>query len=83
MAWGPGQPLVVEEILVDPPQKMEVRIKIHFTSVCHTDLGAWQGKVLIDHPFITHSIYIKARTSKFHIYTIELSLILDFDLYAE
>ncbi|CAH1415339.1 unnamed protein product [Lactuca virosa] len=44
VAWGPGQPLVVEEILVDPPQKMEVRIKIHFTSVCHTDLGAWQGK---------------------------------------
>ncbi|KVH95215.1 Alcohol dehydrogenase GroES-like protein [Cynara cardunculus var. scolymus] len=23
---------------------MEVRIKILFTSICHTDLGAWQGK---------------------------------------
>lgn len=39
MAWGPGQPLAVEEILVDPPHKMEVLIKIHFTSVCHTGLG--------------------------------------------
>nr|XP_043606639.1 alcohol dehydrogenase-like 3 [Erigeron canadensis] len=44
VAWGPGQPLVVEEIIVDPPQKMEVRIKIHFTSICQTDLGAWLGK---------------------------------------
>jgi NADPH:quinone reductase-like Zn-dependent oxidoreductase len=47
VAWGPAQPLVVEEILVDPPQKMEVRIKIHFTSICQTDLGVWLGKVLI------------------------------------
>ncbi|KAJ9549734.1 hypothetical protein OSB04_022277 [Centaurea solstitialis] len=44
VAWGPGQPLAIEEIQVDIPQKMEVRIKIHFTSICHTDLGAWQGK---------------------------------------
>ncbi|KAK2981940.1 hypothetical protein RJ640_019160 [Escallonia rubra] len=44
VAWGPGQPLVMEEILVDPPQKMEVRIKILFTSICHTDLTAWKGE---------------------------------------
>lgn len=41
---GPGEPFVVEEIRVDPPQKMEVRIKILFTSICHTDLSAWQGE---------------------------------------
>ncbi|KAK3018843.1 hypothetical protein RJ639_003471 [Escallonia herrerae] len=44
VAWGPNQPLVMEEVLVDPPQKMEVRIKILFTSICHTDLTAWKGE---------------------------------------
>ncbi|KAL2516639.1 Alcohol dehydrogenase-like 3 [Abeliophyllum distichum] len=44
VAYSPGQPLVVEEILVDPPHKMEVRIKILFTSICHSDLSAWQGE---------------------------------------
>ncbi|GJU32346.1 alcohol dehydrogenase-like 4 protein [Tanacetum coccineum] len=44
VAWGPAQPLVMEEILVDPPQKMEVRIKILFTSICQSDLGVWLGK---------------------------------------
>ncbi|KAK1382250.1 GroES-like zinc-binding dehydrogenase family protein [Heracleum sosnowskyi] len=44
VAWGPGLPLVVEEICVEPPHKMEVRIKILFTSVCHTDISAWKGE---------------------------------------
>ncbi|XP_051149620.1 alcohol dehydrogenase-like 4 [Andrographis paniculata] len=44
VAYGPGQPLVVEDIRVDPPQKMEVRIRILFTSICHTDVSAWQGE---------------------------------------
>ncbi|KAG5539383.1 hypothetical protein RHGRI_019805 [Rhododendron griersonianum] len=44
VAWGPGQPLVIEDVCVDPPQKMEVRVKILFTSICHTDLSAWQGE---------------------------------------
>ncbi|KVH89968.1 Alcohol dehydrogenase GroES-like protein, partial [Cynara cardunculus var. scolymus] len=43
VAWGPGQPLTIQQIRVQPPQKMEVRIKILFTSVCHTDLSSWQG----------------------------------------
>ncbi|KAL2524860.1 Alcohol dehydrogenase-like 3 [Abeliophyllum distichum] len=43
VAYGPGESLVIEEIVVDPPQKMEVRIKILFTSICHTDISAWQG----------------------------------------
>lgn len=45
VAWGPGEPLVMEEVQVDPPQTMEVRIKILFTSICHTDLSAWLGEV--------------------------------------
>ncbi|XP_075488237.1 alcohol dehydrogenase-like 4 [Primulina tabacum] len=44
VAYGAGQPLVVEEILVDPPRRKEVRIRILFTSICHTDLDAWQGE---------------------------------------
>ncbi|XP_039122664.1 alcohol dehydrogenase-like 4 [Dioscorea cayenensis subsp. rotundata] len=43
VVWGPGEPFVIEEVQVDPPQKMEVRIKILFTSICHTDLSAWLG----------------------------------------
>ncbi|RVW91674.1 Alcohol dehydrogenase-like 3 [Vitis vinifera] len=41
---GPGQPFVIEEIQVDPPQKMEVRVKILYTSICHTDLSYWKGE---------------------------------------
>ncbi|XP_022929044.1 alcohol dehydrogenase-like 4 [Cucurbita moschata] len=44
VAWGPGEPLVIEQVRVDPPQKMEVRVKILFTSICHTDLSAWKGE---------------------------------------
>lgn len=46
VVWGPEQPFVMEDIQVAPPQKMEVRIKILFTSVCHTDLSAWKGEVI-------------------------------------
>ncbi|GMI95332.1 hypothetical protein like AT1G64710 [Hibiscus trionum] len=44
VAWGPGQPLVIQDVQVAPPQKMEVRVKILFTSICHTDLSAWKGE---------------------------------------
>lgn len=37
VAWGPSKPLSIETVTVDPPKKGEVRIKILFTSVCHTD----------------------------------------------
>ncbi|KAK9072094.1 hypothetical protein SSX86_008526 [Deinandra increscens subsp. villosa] len=44
VAWGPGQPFSMEQIRVQPPQKLEVRIKILFTTICHTDLCAWEGQ---------------------------------------
>lgn len=44
VAYSPSQPLIIEDVLVDPPQKLEVRIKILFTSICHTDLSAWKGE---------------------------------------
>ncbi|TYG73536.1 hypothetical protein ES288_D04G109400v1 [Gossypium darwinii] len=44
VAWEAGKPLSVEEIEVAPPQKNEVRVKIHFTSLCHTDVYFWEAK---------------------------------------
>lgn len=45
VAWEAGKPLVMEEVEVAPPQKHEVRIKILFTSLCHTDVYFWEAKV--------------------------------------
>ena len=47
MAWEAGKPLVIEEVEVAPPQAMEVRIKILYTSLCHTDVYFWEAKVTI------------------------------------
>ncbi|KAI8535706.1 hypothetical protein RHMOL_Rhmol10G0194500 [Rhododendron molle] len=44
VAWEAGKPLVIEEVEVAPPQAMEVRLKIHFTSLCHTDVYFWEAK---------------------------------------
>ncbi|KAK4741253.1 hypothetical protein SAY87_024841 [Trapa incisa] len=44
VARGPGLPLAIEEVQVDPPQGTEVRVRILFTSICHTDLSAWKGE---------------------------------------
>ncbi|KAL4565815.1 hypothetical protein LXL04_029921 [Taraxacum kok-saghyz] len=44
VAWEAGKPLVMEEVEVAPPQKMEVRIKILFTSLCHTDVYFWEAE---------------------------------------
>ncbi|MCV2423702.1 zinc-binding dehydrogenase, partial [Paucibacter sp. DJ4R-1] len=43
VCWGPGEALKVEEIQVDPPKSSEVRIKILYSSVCHTDLLLMAG----------------------------------------
>ncbi|CAN6480426.1 unnamed protein product [Victoria cruziana] len=42
--WGPNEPFVIEEIQVEPPQPLEVRIKVLYTSICHTDLSFWKGE---------------------------------------
>ncbi|KAJ8625500.1 hypothetical protein MRB53_034030 [Persea americana] len=44
VAWEAGKPLVIEEVEVAPPQVMEVRLKILFTSLCHTDVYFWEAK---------------------------------------
>lgn len=45
VAWEAGKPLVMEEVEVAPPQANEVRVKILFTSLCHTDVYFWEAKV--------------------------------------
>ncbi|GLJ33666.1 hypothetical protein SUGI_0676660 [Cryptomeria japonica] len=44
VAWKAGEPLKIEQIQVAPPQALEVRIKIAYTSLCRTDLTFWQSK---------------------------------------
>ncbi|KAM3238227.1 Alcohol dehydrogenase 1 [Capsicum annuum] len=44
VAWEAGKPLVIEEVDVAPPQQHEVRLKILYTSLCHTDVYFWEAK---------------------------------------
>ncbi|KAF9610688.1 hypothetical protein IFM89_023944 [Coptis chinensis] len=44
VAWEANKPLVIEDVQVAPPQAGEVRIKILFTALCHTDAYTWSGK---------------------------------------
>ena len=43
IAWEAKAPLSVEEVEVLPPQKGEVRIKMLYTGVCHTDAYTLSG----------------------------------------
>ena len=43
VAWGPGQPLVIEEVDVAPPKAGEVLVKMVATGVCHTDAFTLSG----------------------------------------
>ncbi|KAH7671040.1 Alcohol dehydrogenase protein [Dioscorea alata] len=47
VAWEAGKALVIEEVDVAPPQAMEVRLKILYTSVCRSDISFWEAKVQI------------------------------------
>ncbi|XP_074269551.1 alcohol dehydrogenase-like 6 [Silene latifolia] len=44
VAYGAGEELVMEEVEVSPPQPMEIRIKVVCTSLCRSDLTAWQSQ---------------------------------------
>uniref|UniRef100_I1KAJ5 Alcohol dehydrogenase n=1 Tax=Glycine max TaxID=3847 RepID=I1KAJ5_SOYBN len=44
VSWEAGKPLVIEEVEVAPPQAGEVRLKILYTSLCHTDVYFWEAK---------------------------------------
>ncbi|EGC34614.1 hypothetical protein DICPUDRAFT_48169 [Dictyostelium purpureum] len=44
VAWEANKPLSIEEIEVEPPKKGEVRVKILYTGVCHTDSYTLSGQ---------------------------------------
>ena len=44
IAWGPNQPLTIEEVDVMPPQAGEVRVRIIASGVCHTDAYTLSGE---------------------------------------
>jgi S-(hydroxymethyl)glutathione dehydrogenase/alcohol dehydrogenase len=44
VAWGPKEDLKIETIEVAPPKAHEVRIKILFSAVCHTDAYTLGGQ---------------------------------------
>ncbi|AWB66513.1 S-(hydroxymethyl)glutathione dehydrogenase/class III alcohol dehydrogenase [Saccharobesus litoralis] len=44
VAWGPNEPLKIEEIDVMPPKKGEVLVRIVATGVCHTDAFTLSGE---------------------------------------
>ncbi|XP_059307618.1 8-hydroxygeraniol oxidoreductase-like [Lycium ferocissimum] len=43
VVWKEGERLKMEEIRVDPPKSNEVRIKMLFASLCHTDILCSKG----------------------------------------
>ncbi|KAK4687569.1 hypothetical protein P7C73_g2548, partial [Tremellales sp. Uapishka_1] len=43
IAWEAGKPLSIEEVEVAPPKDGEVRIKILYTGICHTDAFTLSG----------------------------------------
>ncbi|KAM1452588.1 hypothetical protein ACFX2I_039531 [Malus domestica] len=51
VAWGAGQPLVIEQVNVSPPRPMEIRIKVVCTSLCRSDLSAWESQTIFPRIF--------------------------------
>ncbi|KAF8392117.1 hypothetical protein HHK36_022459 [Tetracentron sinense] len=60
VAWEPNKPLVIEDVQVAPPQAGEVRIKILFTALCHTDAYTWSGKLTSRICFVHCSTHLHA-----------------------
>ncbi len=52
VAYGVNQPLVVEEVELDPPHAGEVMVKLHATGVCHSDVHSITGDLPRDWPVI-------------------------------
>lgn len=45
MAWEPKGSFVVQDVQVDPPHAMEVRIKVTHSSLCRSDVFFWANEV--------------------------------------
>jgi S-(hydroxymethyl)glutathione dehydrogenase/alcohol dehydrogenase len=44
VAWAAGEDLSIEEIQVAPPKANEVRIRVTYNGLCHTDAYTLSGK---------------------------------------
>lgn len=56
--WKAGETVKVEEIKVDPPKAGEVRIKMLFASVCHTDILYRDGFQVLTSQFSSFPLFI-------------------------
>ncbi|NOX98533.1 MAG: alcohol dehydrogenase catalytic domain-containing protein, partial [Verrucomicrobia bacterium] len=50
--YNPGEPLLLEEVEVLPPQRGEVRVRIEAAGVCHSDLHVMKGEQPMNMPII-------------------------------
>ena len=41
-----GKPLVIEDIVIDPPKKGEVKVRLATTAVCHSDIHFLRGELM-------------------------------------
>ncbi len=44
VCYGAGEPLVIEEISIDPPQRGEVKVRMVATAICHSDISLLKGE---------------------------------------
>ncbi|PKI75548.1 hypothetical protein CRG98_004084 [Punica granatum] len=51
VAWGAGEELVMEEVEVAPPQPHEIRLKVVCSSLCRSDLSAWETQAIFPRIF--------------------------------
>ncbi|CAK9141405.1 unnamed protein product [Ilex paraguariensis] len=63
VAWEAGKPLVIEEVEVAPPHKVEVRLKILFTSLCQTEVIFWEARVGTNTIVSSHFLAMKLQES--------------------
>jgi Zn-dependent alcohol dehydrogenase len=47
-----GKPLVIEEVVLDPPKEGEVKIKMAATAICHSDIHDIRGELGGTVPFV-------------------------------
>lgn len=52
VSYDKDQPLVIEEVTLDPPQQGEVRVRVVACAICHSDVHYLRGDWDIPRPFI-------------------------------
>jgi S-(hydroxymethyl)glutathione dehydrogenase/alcohol dehydrogenase len=52
VCYGIHQPLVIEEVELDPPKAHEVLVKLSASGVCHSDVSMWNGHLPRDFPIV-------------------------------